>query len=378
MPTYNRGEMLLETLKAWRRQSYDKIELILVDDGSTDPKTREILDRLEDSFPPGWQLLRQANAGPASARRRAVAAACGEFLLFADDDNLPLLHQVENFVTAAVTSGADILTCIPGYHPESDAAPGTPVSLAGDDPAYPRVQVDWTPLGGSPLLGALINCFGDNNALYRRASYEALGGFQGDRDFVMEDMELFFRAAVQGYRLEVVPEVLFLYRKHKNSRSLNRRVFDSHLQSLFPLSRVLPPVLWPLALMARSGFHARHEAINAEMREKPLYSPGTLIDLAAGFDDRWRVTVDEEGRESSLSFMLAGSWNQSVLFLEVEGGGEGMLSIGEWTRPMEDRGGSNLWQVELPAGLLVGGDVTIRLITPSRHRLLRFWMLVKG
>ena len=88
IPTYNRPQRLKECLDSLVQLDYllDDVEVIIVDDGSDSP--------LEDIFEPytkhgSFRLIRQANAGPASARNAGAAAARGKYLVFTDDDCRP-------------------------------------------------------------------------------------------------------------------------------------------------------------------------------------------------------------------------------------------------------------------------------------------------
>jgi hypothetical protein len=118
--------------------------------------------------------------------------------------------------------------------------------------------VDWTPVGACPALAVFVNCLGDNNALIRAATYDALGGHVDDKDFVFEDFHLFSAAVARGHRLEVVPDLLFLYRRHAGSRSMGERIHRSHLLSLGPWMDQVPPALRPLLLHARRDWYDRH------------------------------------------------------------------------------------------------------------------------
>ncbi len=259
MPTYNRPTQLREAIESLLRQTYAHFELILVDDGSTDPAVTACLAELAPVFDArGWTVVRQENAGPSIARRTAVAQASGEYLLFMDDDNVALNYEIERFVAAAIGSDADVITCIPGRHPDSDMGPPAVAELPTPDPDHPVCGVDWTPVGASLALCAMNNCLGDNNALYKRSVFIALGGFQGGRRFVFEDVQLLTRAVARGYRLEVLPEILFLYRRHRDSRSMRDDVFAGHVECLTPLTELIPRDLWPLLLTAHRDWYEGH------------------------------------------------------------------------------------------------------------------------
>mgnify|MGYP002386130669 CR=1 FL=1 len=259
LTTFNRPQMLEQAVQSLTRQTYGRFEVILVDDGSTDPGMATCLQRLAADFENRhWTILRQDNAGVAAARDRAIRAAKGDYVLLMDDDNLALAHELERFAQAAANSGADILTCIPGRHPQSDVGPDAVAQLPGSDPLHPLCGVDWTPVGHCLSLAAMVNCLGDCNALYRRSMMLELGGYGGERRSSFEDFTYLLRAVTQGYRLEVVPEILFLYRRHRQSRSMRDNLFFSHVDSLGPLAEMMPKELWPLLLMARRDWYGRH------------------------------------------------------------------------------------------------------------------------
>lgn len=83
VPVYNGARFLAEAIHSILSQDWRPIEVIVVDDGSTDA-TPEILAGFGDQI----TVIRQENAGPVVARNRAIAAAAGEFLAFLDGDDL--------------------------------------------------------------------------------------------------------------------------------------------------------------------------------------------------------------------------------------------------------------------------------------------------
>ncbi len=85
IPTYNRASLLARTVRAFLAQEGVSFEIIVVDDGSSDP-TPEVLAGLHD---PRLRVLRQPNAGLAAARNAGLAQAQGQYVLFNDDDIIP-------------------------------------------------------------------------------------------------------------------------------------------------------------------------------------------------------------------------------------------------------------------------------------------------
>src|SRR5690348_2571583 len=85
IPCFNAGEHLDEAVRSALAQTHADLEVVIMDDGSTDPATRRLLDGA--AAWPRTRILRQANAGPSAARNAAIEAATGEFILPLDADD---------------------------------------------------------------------------------------------------------------------------------------------------------------------------------------------------------------------------------------------------------------------------------------------------
>ena len=84
IPTFNRAELVAESLHSAQAQTGLAAEIIVVDDGSHDGSDRVVEDLAGDDR--RIRLIRTAHGGPAAARNAGVAAACGEYLTFLDSD----------------------------------------------------------------------------------------------------------------------------------------------------------------------------------------------------------------------------------------------------------------------------------------------------
>lgn len=109
VPVYNAEKFLEETLESLAAQTYENIEVLLVDDGSTD-SSRDICESLAEGDG-RFHYCYQDNAGAGAARNRGIDLARGEYLMFLDSDDLFEPDFVEKMYGAAASSGADVVIC---------------------------------------------------------------------------------------------------------------------------------------------------------------------------------------------------------------------------------------------------------------------------
>jgi hypothetical protein len=110
IPAYNRADLLREAVASVLAQSHRPIEIVLVDDGSTDD-TPAIADALQSAHPAEIRAVRQANAGPGLAREAGRRQARGEFIQYLDSDDLLLPDKF----TMQVTGLRDSPQCAVAY-----------------------------------------------------------------------------------------------------------------------------------------------------------------------------------------------------------------------------------------------------------------------
>ena len=203
MPVYNAGELVTRALDSVAAQTYRDVELVVVDDGSTDARTRSLLDAA--AARPGTTLHRTENRGPARARNLGIERARGAYVLPLDADDW----------------------LAPDY-----LARTVPVL----DAAAPRVGVVYTWIGltgghhgvwrtGGFTLGELLaRCTIHVTSLYRRTLWDEVGGY--DPAFVesCEDWDFWLGAVARGWEGACVPEVLAWYRRTDRSRHRAARV----------------------------------------------------------------------------------------------------------------------------------------------------------
>ena len=107
VPCFNHGRYLPACVESILDQDYEAIEVIVVDDASTDPATIGVLDEI--GLRDGVRLMHQStNAGPSAARNRAIGEAKGRFILPVDADNTLLPGAVTSLVEQLQTAGESV------------------------------------------------------------------------------------------------------------------------------------------------------------------------------------------------------------------------------------------------------------------------------
>src|SRR3989338_4036509 len=97
IPVYNHAHTLERCLRSIEGQTYRPIEVIIVDDGSTDSLS-EVLNKLQFNFSP--TVIRQENMGAAAASNRGFKEATGEYIIFWDADTLARPEMLEKLLRA--------------------------------------------------------------------------------------------------------------------------------------------------------------------------------------------------------------------------------------------------------------------------------------
>ena len=107
IPIYNLEKYIENCLKSIVAQTYKNLEILCIDDGSTDGSA-EIIKSMAESDP-RIKYIYQENAGVSAARNKGLDTATGEYVMFVDGDDYINLHMVENFLIEAEKSSAEII-----------------------------------------------------------------------------------------------------------------------------------------------------------------------------------------------------------------------------------------------------------------------------
>lgn len=203
IPVYNRGPLLREATASVLAQTYRPIEIIVVDDASTDDTPR-IVDALCATHPE-VRGIRRENGGPGLARETGRLEARGEFIQYLDSDDVLLPHKFEAQVAALRA------------RPECGVAYGRVLyrSSAGEE-----IAPDWKPANQVQdylFPSLLVARWWETVApLFRRTVTDVVGPWSDLR--LEEDWEYDARVAALGIRLAYVDEIVAEHRDHPAGR----------------------------------------------------------------------------------------------------------------------------------------------------------------
>ena len=187
VPTYNRSGIIGETIENLSQQTYANIEIIVVDDGSTDD-TQSKLRAYGDCI----RWVTQKNTGPAAARNRGIAMAKGEIVAFQDSDDAWHPTKIERQVSLMQRAGPSVVCCVCNSIVQ---LPECVVRSFDRAPLHPPIEEGvW--LNVPEVLVTRFFLFNQAVAV-RREVLARIGGFDESLR-LMEDLQLALRLSLEG------------------------------------------------------------------------------------------------------------------------------------------------------------------------------------
>ncbi|MGD9477777.1 glycosyltransferase [Shinella sp. G-2] len=227
---FERPEKLVQAVFSALDQTYPYTQVVVLDDGSKSPEAIAALKRVERLIAPsGGKVIIQQNGYLGAARNTIARETKSEYLVFLDDDDLALPHMIETLVVAA------------GNKPEAIIAP---LNLAMEERRRGEAliclekfqqRVSYFVSGGPISLMPFGNYLSTATALIPRSVFDSLKGYSELKGVGFEDFELYTRAVQEGYRVEALPEPLYLY-------EVDRPSMVSSTPAMANLTRVLSVV----------------------------------------------------------------------------------------------------------------------------------------
>ena len=186
VPAYDRAGIIGETIEDILRQTYARMEIIVVDDGSTD-STRDVLA----SYGERIRWVTQKNAGPAAARNRGIGMAKGEIIAFQDSDDAWHPTKIERQI-ALLQKAPETVCCVCNCIIELQGIVARSFETATLNP--PIEEGIW--FNPAEVLATRFILFNQAVAI-RRNVLERIGGFDESLR-LMEDMEMALRLSLEG------------------------------------------------------------------------------------------------------------------------------------------------------------------------------------
>jgi len=211
IPVFNGERFLREAVQSVLDQKYSPIEIIIVDDGSTDGTSA-----VARSFSETVRYLYQANQGPAAARNRGIEHAQGSLIAFADADDLWPSEKLEMQLPYLINDAA--IEIVMGRIQQVRLSKTVNGQTQAEELAEPAFSVN---------LGS---------AVIKKSVFERVGLFDESMRY-SEDVDWFMRAREAGAAIVTIDAVTLLYRQHEEN--MTRGKSTSELNVLKALKRSL-------------------------------------------------------------------------------------------------------------------------------------------
>jgi glycosyltransferase involved in cell wall biosynthesis len=215
VPVYNNQAWVGEAIASVLGQTYGELELIVIDDGSTDDTVAAVREYASD---PRLRLIEQENSGPSAARNAGIAAADSEFVAFLDSDDLWMPEYLAK-VDAALAECPDAgFAYVDAWRLDVHGRFFRASAMERQDPP------DDPPRDPMEFLGLLIEHgnFVFVSTTVRSSALEEVGGFDTSLGWV-EDLDLWIRILVAGYGAVRTGELLAIKRDRPGSLSGDER-----------------------------------------------------------------------------------------------------------------------------------------------------------
>lgn len=206
IPVYNGKQFLSEAVDSILQQNYHPLEIIIVDDGSTDGTAE-----LQSTFGKHVRYIYQDNKGPAAARNTGIAAAGGQFIAFLDSDDMwpsnKLGTQINNLLR----------------EPDLEVILGHTKCFSSGNESKTKTEQDSVI---SVQLGS---------ALFRKSVFEKVGIFDEKLRY-SEDHDWFLRAREKEIQMLVLEEITLYHRRHKGNITDSPHALDYQLTTVLKKS----------------------------------------------------------------------------------------------------------------------------------------------
>lgn len=213
---YNYGRYLADAIKSVLNQDYTDLELIVVNDGSSD-NSLDIMQALSAKH--GFTVVDQPNAGVAAATQAGFELSTGEYFVFFDADDI-MLPQRLSIQHAYLKANPHAGCCGANYVCIDEVGNKVPGAIEKKTGSFDFGNI----LRGEAWIGT-------PTSMYRTQAILDAGGF--DTRLPIQDQPIELQVSYAGWAMDIISDVVTLYRQHgKNMSHVNRKTFPTYLQSI--------------------------------------------------------------------------------------------------------------------------------------------------
>lgn len=195
IPLYNGQEHLLELIQSLKNQTYNKIEVIVIDNNSTDDSV-ELLKSLSEKIIPLNIFLNKKNEGYCGGCNEGIKHASGEYLLFLSQDRIMNEDWIEKTVTE-INKNKNIGCIIGKVEREGASSP----EYGHSYDVYGSILIN-----SSPHESRLF--FGGGTIIIRKKIIDEIGGFDPEFFIYQEDVDICWRIRLSGYEIKIVKNAI--------------------------------------------------------------------------------------------------------------------------------------------------------------------------
>jgi glycosyltransferase involved in cell wall biosynthesis len=198
IPIYNYGLQFEKTLQSVFESTYKNIEIIIVNDGSTDLYVKLKLDSIKNH--PNIKIINQENQGPSSARNNGVRSSIGQYILPLDADDMLLPEYID--------------TCVKILNKNKKISPVYCDTIHVGEIQGVEKRPEWAmdTLKAGPFI---VNC-----SMFHRDAFDACNGFDETLKG-WEDYDFWIRMGLNGYTGKRIQKPMFVYFHHESTGTVS-------------------------------------------------------------------------------------------------------------------------------------------------------------
>lgn len=233
LPVYNVQKYLEVCVNSIIRQTYPVLEVVAVNDGSTD-KSLEILERMAKSDK-RIRIISQENKGLSAARNKGLEEARGDYIQFVDSDDFVSPLLLERTLEVALKNDSDISL----FNLKLFFSKINKCGFFRDELFFLRNDERVTNFKESPRLGEIIGAW---DRLFK-ADFLASKGIRFVNGLIYEDVPFTIETITQTERISIIKEHLYYYRKNVSSSITGQEANNKKFRENFLKARMIAKVI---------------------------------------------------------------------------------------------------------------------------------------